>query len=280
MRSGLPVHPRSPTAARMPLPGTAGSLRLPPVATGREGGKIVPAAGDTQRPRRVLGKGRMEAFSDGVFAIAITLLVLDVAVHPPGTPLQQVLHAWPAYVAYVVSFLTIGAAWLAHTTLTDRLAHSDSIFLRLNLLLLLVVAFLPFPTRLVADALQHTDAERVAVTFYGLTLLAIRVLGRAGGVCAARAPDCARRGRGTAGRTAKTSASRHRVRDRDHHRVAPAGSGGGIVFRHRDIPGCPAPGGRTAAIPAFIGPARSRGKTLTRGYGVALGGPLPQPSDP
>ena len=119
----------------------------------------------------------MEAFSDGVFSIAITLLVLDVVVHPPGTPLAQVLHAWPAYVAYVVSFLTIGAAWLAHTTLTDRLAQSDSIFLRLNLLVLLVVAFLPFPTRLVADALQHTDAERVAVTVYGLTLLAIRLLG-------------------------------------------------------------------------------------------------------
>jgi len=119
----------------------------------------------------------MEAFSDGVFAIAITLLVLDVAVHPPGTPLEQVLHAWPAYVAYVVSFLTIGAAWLGHTALTDRLAQSDSIFLRLNLLLLLVVAFLPFPTRLIADALQDTDAERVAVTVYGLTLLAIRLLG-------------------------------------------------------------------------------------------------------
>ena len=120
----------------------------------------------------------MEGFSDAVFAIAITLLVLDVAVHPPGTPLEQVLHAWPAYVAYVVSFLTIGAAWLAHEALTDRLAHSDSIFQRLNLLLLLVVAFLPFPTRLVADALQQSaDAERVAVTFYGLTLLAIRLLG-------------------------------------------------------------------------------------------------------
>ena len=137
----------------------------------------MPADGDTRRPRRVLSKGRMESFSDGVFAIAITLLVLDVAVHPPGTPLEQVLHAWPAYVAYVVSFLTIGAAWLAHDALTDRLAQSDSIFLRLNLLLLLVVAFLPFPTRLVADALQHIDAERVAVTFYGLTLLAIRLLG-------------------------------------------------------------------------------------------------------
>jgi uncharacterized membrane protein len=129
------------------------------------------------RTRRALSKGRMEAFSDGVFSIAITLLVLDVVVHPPGTPLEQVLRAWPAYVAYVVSFLTIGAAWLAHDALTDQLARADSIFLRLNLLLLLVVAFLPFPTRLVADALTHTEAERVAVTFYGLTLLTIRLLG-------------------------------------------------------------------------------------------------------
>ena len=114
-----------------------------------------------------------------MFAIAATLLVLDIAVHPPGTPLQQVLHAWPDYLAYVVSFLTIGAAWLVHTTLTDRLARSDPIFLQINLLVLLVVAFLPFPTRLVADSLNSEGAERVAVTFYGLTLLAIHVLGSA-----------------------------------------------------------------------------------------------------
>jgi uncharacterized membrane protein len=105
--------------------------------------------------------------------------VLDIAVHPPGTPLQQVLHAWPAYLAYVVSFLTIGAAWLVHTTLTGRLARSDPIFLEINLLVLLVVAFLPFPTRLVTDALHNAGAERVAVTVYGLTLLAIRILGSA-----------------------------------------------------------------------------------------------------
>ncbi len=103
--------------------------------------------------------------------------MLDIAVHPPGTPLEQVLHAWPAYLAYLVSFLTIGAAWVAHTSLTDRLTRSDAIFLQINLLVLLVVAFLPFPTRLVTDALDNTDAERVAVTIYGLTLLAIRVLG-------------------------------------------------------------------------------------------------------
>lgn len=132
---------------------------------------------DTPRGRRAIGKGRMEAFSDGVFAFAATLLGADLAVQAPGTPLQRVLHEWPGYLGYVVSFLTIGAAWIAHTALTNRLARSDPVIMEINLLVLLVVAFLPFPTRLVADALQHTDAERVAVTFYGLTLLAIRVLG-------------------------------------------------------------------------------------------------------
>jgi uncharacterized membrane protein len=139
----------------------------------------VPDDGDTPRGRRFLGTDRLAAFSDGVFSIAATLFVLDIAVHPPGTPLQQVLHAWPAYLAYVVSFLTIGAAWLVHTTLTGRLARSDPIFLEINLLVLLVVAFLPFPTRLVTDALHNAGAERVAVTVYGLTLLAIRILGSA-----------------------------------------------------------------------------------------------------
>ena len=119
----------------------------------------------------------MEAFSDGVFAIAITLLVLDFAIHPPGSPLHQVLHIWPSFVAYLVSFLTIGAAWLGHAALTDRLARTDSIFLRLNLLLLLVVTFLPFPTGLVGEALREPSSERVFVTLYGLTLLAIRLLG-------------------------------------------------------------------------------------------------------
>ena len=132
---------------------------------------------DTPHARRLLGTGRMEAFSDGVFSIAATLLVLDIAIHPPGTPLEQVLHAWPFYLAYVVSFLTIGAAWLVHTALTDRLARTDPLLLRINLLLLLVVAFLPFPTKLVADALHHEGSERVFVTMYGLTLLAIRLLG-------------------------------------------------------------------------------------------------------
>ena len=124
--------------------------------------------GDTSRALRSLDKGRLESFSDGVFGFAATLLVADIALHPPGSALEQVLRAWPSYLAYVVSFLTIGAAWLAHTALTDRLARADRILLRLNLLVLLVVVFLPFPTRLVAGAAHHTGSERVFVTMLGL----------------------------------------------------------------------------------------------------------------
>ena len=137
------------------------------------------ADADTPRGRRVLSKDRMEGFSDGVFGFAITLLVVDIVLHRAATPLQQALDAWPAYVAYVTSFLTIGGAWLLHTALTDRLARIDQLFLRLNLLVLLAVVFLPFPTRLMAEALNNTSGEQVYVTMYGLTLLAIRLLGSA-----------------------------------------------------------------------------------------------------
>jgi len=131
----------------------------------------IPATGAT------LGKGRTEAFSDGVLAIAITLLVLDVAIRPPGSPLHQFLHGWPSYLAYLVSFLTIGGAWIIHHGLTDSMDRVDRIFLRLNLLFLLAVSFLPFPTRLVADALEKsTSWQRMAAVVYRLTLLAIRLL--------------------------------------------------------------------------------------------------------
>ncbi len=146
----------------------------------------MPADEHTPPGPRMLSKDRMEGFSDGVFGFAITLLVLDIALHPPGTPLQRVLHAWPAYLAYVVSFLTIGGTWLLHTGLTDQLARADSLFLRLNLLLLLVVVFLPFPTGLVAEYLHNENGEKVYVTMYGLTLLAIRLLGSALGAYARR----------------------------------------------------------------------------------------------
>ena len=127
-----------------------------------------------QEPRRRgFQKGRLEAFSDGVFAIAVTLLVLDIAV--PGHAGQQLLRSvadlWPSYLAYVVSFATIGAAWLGHNAITEYLERTDAAFVRLNLLLLLVISFLPFPTRLFADYIGQDSSERVAVTIYGISLL-------------------------------------------------------------------------------------------------------------
>jgi uncharacterized membrane protein len=125
--------------------------------------------------RRGLRTGRLEAFSDGVFAIAVTLLVLDIAVPADPGPehnlLPAVAHLWPAYLAYVVSFATIGAVWLGHNAITDYLDQADTTFIRLNLLLLLFVAFLPFPTRLFADYIGKDRPERVAATIYGITLL-------------------------------------------------------------------------------------------------------------
>ena len=119
----------------------------------------------------------MEGFSDGVLAFAITLLVVDIAVRPPGSPSQEFFHAWSSYLAYLVSFFTIGGAWIAHHGLTDELDRIDQIFLRLNLLFLLAIAFLPFPTRLMVEGLERSTAwQRLAVVVYGLTLLLIRLL--------------------------------------------------------------------------------------------------------
>jgi len=134
---------------------------------------------DTEEPpppqprRRGFRTGRLEAFSDGVFAIAITLLVLDIAVSADAGHdlLGAILGLWPSYLAYVASFSTIGAAWLAHNAITEYLDRTDTAFVRLNLLLLLLVSFLPFPTKLVADFIHQDNAERVAVTFYGIVLL-------------------------------------------------------------------------------------------------------------
>jgi uncharacterized membrane protein len=117
---------------------------------------------------------RMEGFSDGVFAIAITLLVLEIAI-PPGSDhnlLKALADQWPSYLVYLISFASIGGIWLKHAALTA----ASSVLIRLNLLLLMVVAFLPFPTRLVAEHLHERVAERVAVTVYGVNLMLASVL--------------------------------------------------------------------------------------------------------
>lgn len=123
--------------------------------------------------RDELPLSRLDALSDGVFAIAITLLVLEISV-PEGSEedlLAAVLDQWPSYLAYVISFATVGAIWLAHSVVTEYLHHVDRWFVRINLLLLLLVSFLPFPTRLLAESVDSSEAASVATTVYGLTLL-------------------------------------------------------------------------------------------------------------
>jgi len=123
--------------------------------------------------RRPLSTGRVQALSDGVYAIAITLLVLDIAVpaHAENDLLSALVHQWSAYLAYVVTFSTIGASWLGHNVITEYLDRADPTFIRLNLLLLAFVAFLPFPTRLFAGFIGKDQPERVAATIYGIFLL-------------------------------------------------------------------------------------------------------------
>jgi uncharacterized membrane protein len=124
--------------------------------------------------------GRVEAFSDGVLAIAITLLVLEIHVDDYGHLWRELAHQWPSYLAYVTSFLTVGSVWIAHHGLFVRLRYIDPVLLRLNLLLLMAAAFLPFPTGVLAEALDASrSAERAAVVFYGGTALVIELLLRA-----------------------------------------------------------------------------------------------------
>ena len=122
--------------------------------------------------------GRMEAFSDGVFAIAITLLVLELSVPESdfANLWQGIADQWPSYLAYVTSFLTIGGIWVAHHGIFRRLAYANRQLMIVNLLLLMSVSFLPFPTTLMAEAIHDTEAERAAVIFYGTTLLVISLL--------------------------------------------------------------------------------------------------------
>jgi uncharacterized membrane protein len=135
----------------------------------------MPSMSERSSSSSELPLGRLEAFSDGVLAIAITLLVLELAVAEDARAdlVGGILEQWPSYLAYVTSFLTIGAIWIGHSAITGALRAADGTLYRLNLLLLLVVSFLPYPTRLVGEFIEDVDAERVASAFYGLTLLTL-----------------------------------------------------------------------------------------------------------
>ena len=122
------------------------------------------------------GTGRIEGFSDGVFAIAATLLVLEFGVNSKDDLGTQLLHLWPSYLAYVTSFVTIGIIWMNHHHTVSLLGRADRTMLFINNLLLLTVAFLPFPTRLVGDDLRHGGGEEAAVLAYTATLVLMAVL--------------------------------------------------------------------------------------------------------
>jgi TMEM175 potassium channel family protein len=120
---------------------------------------------------------RLEAFSDGVFAIAITLLVLDLAVPPredsDGDLGAALSHQWPAYFAYLVSFLVIGIIWINHHTVFDRVRRIDRPVMFANLALLLMVSVIPFPTKLLAEYLTAGADSHIAAAVYSATMFAM-----------------------------------------------------------------------------------------------------------
>jgi uncharacterized membrane protein len=120
--------------------------------------------------------GRVEAFSDGVFAIAITLLILEIRVpQPSGGPLgAQLLRQWPSYLSFVISFAFIGIMWINHHRLFTHIRRTDTGLLLLNLLLLLGVTFVPYPTSVLAAYLGRPD-QRLAAMFYNGTYVGIAV---------------------------------------------------------------------------------------------------------
>jgi uncharacterized membrane protein len=120
-----------------------------------------------------MDRGRLEAFSDGVFAVAITLMALNLAVAGPGhgSLADQLADKWPAFVAYLISFFTIGIIWVNHHALVSNIATVSRLLLFLNLVLLLFVVMVPFATVTVADYLAHGGFDAsVAVAVYGIVL--------------------------------------------------------------------------------------------------------------
>jgi TMEM175 potassium channel family protein len=121
---------------------------------------------------------RLEAFADGVFAIAATLLILNVDAQVgegTGAIGHRLLAIWPSYIAYAVSFVTIGIIWSNHHTVMAQLGRVDRTFLMQNIALLMCVAFLPFPTRLVAEHIRERHDLQAAALAYGATMTVMSI---------------------------------------------------------------------------------------------------------
>jgi uncharacterized membrane protein len=131
---------------------------------------------------------RTESFSDGVFAVAITLLVLDLGVGTVrrGELASALGREWPHYATFVVSFLTIGIIWANHHAMFERIVRVDRVLVLLNLLLLMSVTAIPFPTKLLASYLRSGSDEHVAAAVYSGSLLAMSVAFTATNIWSAR----------------------------------------------------------------------------------------------
>ena len=118
---------------------------------------------------------RIEAFSDGVFAIAITLLVLEIRVpelHADADSLvAALLGLWPSYFGYVFSFLMIGIYWANHHYIFQLYERSNHVFVLLNVFFLMCISFLPFPTAVLAGYITDAQRQQTAITFYAFGLL-------------------------------------------------------------------------------------------------------------
>src|SRR5947207_11879686 len=122
-----------------------------------------------------MATGRVEAFSDGVFAIAITLLILTITPPTHGELGHELLRLWPSYVAYIVSFLTIGIIWVNHHAIFRLFAGVDRTMLFLNVLFLMVVAFIPFPTDVVLANVRDPESRRAGALLYGCNMILLAI---------------------------------------------------------------------------------------------------------
>jgi len=126
-----------------------------------------------------MDRSRLEAFSDGVFAVAITLLALDLTVAGPaghGSLTDQLHEKWPAFLAYLISFFMIGIVWVNHHVLVRSIIKVDRTLLFLNLVLLLFVVLIPFATAVVADYFSRHDWDtQVAMMLYGGVFLGMSI---------------------------------------------------------------------------------------------------------
>jgi uncharacterized membrane protein len=135
-------------------------------------------ATETSQEQELKETGRIEAFSDGVFAVAVTLLILTIRVPSPGKVSipQQVLNQWPFFLAYLISFVSILVMWANHHGIFNLVVRTDRVLLILNGILLMLITFFDYPTAVLAAAITEKRDQQFAAMFYTGTLLAVTIV--------------------------------------------------------------------------------------------------------